>query len=59
MGRVERERELARMRHRKMKLKKLRNRYEAANSSDTKQQILAKARKLSPFVDFETQEANT
>lgn len=52
MGRVERDREIARRRTRRAKLKKLRAKYEAAQSQGEKDEIFAKARKLSPFVDL-------
>ncbi|MHC4875414.1 MAG: DUF6800 family protein [Planctomycetota bacterium] len=54
MGRVERDREIARRRTRRAKLKKLRAKYEAAQSQSEKEEIFAKARRLSPFIDFET-----
>lgn len=53
MGRVERSRELARKRKRKAQIKKLRTEYAAAKSSDSKASILEKARKMSPFIEFE------
>jgi hypothetical protein len=53
MGRVERDREIARRRTRRAKLKKLRAKYDAALSQGEKDEIFAKARKLSPFVVFE------
>jgi hypothetical protein len=53
MGRVERTRELARRRSRKAKLAKLRKQYAAAKSDSAKAEILAKARKRSPFVVLE------
>jgi hypothetical protein len=52
MGRVERDREIARRRTRRAKLKKLRSKYDAATNQTEKDEIFAKARKLSPFVDF-------
>jgi hypothetical protein len=52
MGRVERDREIARRRTRRAKLKKLRAKYESAQSQGEKDEIFAKARKLSPFVDL-------
>ena len=52
MGRVERDREIARKRKRREKLAKLRTAYGKANSSQ-KTEILAKARKVSAFVTFE------
>ena len=54
MGRVERDREIARRRTRRAKLKKLRAKYEAAQSQGEKDEIFAKARRLSPFIDFAT-----
>jgi hypothetical protein len=53
MGRVERDREIARRRTRRAKLKKLRAKFEAASSQDEKDAIFAKARRLSPFISFE------
>ena len=53
MGRVERDREIARRRTRRAKLKKLRAKFDAAKSQGEKDEIFAKARKLSPFVTFE------
>ena len=53
MGRVERTREIARRRKRRVQLQKLRGRYAAANSESEKAEILAKARRLSPFVTLE------
>jgi hypothetical protein len=53
MGRIERSRELARRRHRKVKIKKLRGRYAKADSRTEKLTILQKARRLSPFIDLE------
>ena len=54
MGRIERSRELARRRHRRVKVKKLRTRYAKADSRSEKLAILHKARRLSPFIDLET-----
>lgn len=54
MGRVERDREIARRRIRRAKLKKLRARYQAATTPAEKEAIFLKARKVSPFVEFET-----
>lgn len=54
MGRVERQRELARRRKRRVQLKKLRTRYAAATSESEKAELLAKARRMSPFVELET-----
>lgn len=53
MGSVERTREIRRRRSRKVKLKKLRERYAKANSGGEKAAILAKARRVSPLVTFE------
>jgi hypothetical protein len=53
MGSVERTREIRRRRTRKVKLKKLRERYAKANSGGEKAAILAKARRVSPLVVFE------
>ena len=54
MGRVERQRELARRRKRGVQLKKLRARYAAATSESEKTELLAKARRMSPFVELES-----
>jgi hypothetical protein len=59
MGRVERDRELARKRARRVKLKKLRTKYAAAKSETEKKAILEKARKISPFVEFEAAAAKS
>ena len=53
MGRVERTREIARRRTRRAKLAKLRVGYEKAGTTDEKLAIMAKVRKISPFVSFE------
>jgi len=53
MGRVERDREIARKRARKSKLKKLRTRYAKATDQASKNAILAKARRVSPFAALE------
>ena len=53
MGRIERSREIARRRKRRVQLKKLRTRYAEASSDTEKQEILAKARRMSPFVTLE------
>jgi hypothetical protein len=53
MGRVERSREIARRRKRRVQLKKLRAKHAAAGSAGEKAEILAKARKMSPFVTLE------
>ena len=53
MGRIERTREIARRRKRRVVLKKLRTQHAAATSESEKAEILAKARRLSPFVNLE------
>jgi len=53
MGRTERNRELARKRTRRAKLKKLRTKFAASKLENDKKTILAKARRVSPFVEFE------
>ncbi len=53
MGRVERTREIARRRSRLSKLIKLRAKFAASNDNSEKQEILAKARKISPFAVIE------
>ncbi|MEY3457742.1 MAG: hypothetical protein RL215_899 [Planctomycetota bacterium] len=53
MGRTERQREIARRRKRKVGLTKLRARFAAATSDAQKDEILAKARRMSPFVTLE------
>ncbi len=53
MGRVERTREIARRRKRRVQLKKLRGRFAAAGSESEKAEITAKARRLSPFINLE------
>lgn len=53
MGRVERTREIARRRTRRVQLKKMRVKYAAATSASEKAEILAKARRMSPFVELE------
>lgn len=55
MGSVERTRELRRRRSRKVKLKKLRARFQAATSEADKATINAKAQRVSPLVDFFTE----
>ena len=59
MGSVERDREIRRRRHRRAKLKKLRAKYASAGTSQEKSLILAKARRVSPFVEFETEPAQS
>ncbi len=53
MGRVERDREIARRRTRRTKLQKLRKKFAKADNKGQKDEILAKARRLSPFIEFE------
>jgi hypothetical protein len=53
MGRIERTREIARRRTRRSKLKKLRKSYTKANGQREKEEILEKARKISPFANLE------
>ena len=53
MGRIERTREIARRRKRGVQLKKLRVRFAAATSESEKLEIIAKTRRLSPFVNLE------
>ncbi|MEP3482385.1 MAG: DUF6800 family protein [Fuerstiella sp.] len=53
MGRVERDREIARRRKRRVQLKKLRTKYAAATSEAEKVELLAKARRMSPFIELE------
>ena len=57
MVRVEREREIAQRRSRKAKLKKLRAKFVATDDRSAKAAVLAKARKISPFIDFEAEAA--
>ena len=53
MGRIERKRELARQRARKVKLKKLRARFAAATNEEEKNAIREKAFRVSPFAVLE------
>jgi hypothetical protein len=53
MGRTERQREIARRRKRKVGLTKLREKFAACRNEGEKAEILAKARRMSPFVQFE------
>lgn len=53
MGRVERQREIARRRSRRVKLKKLRTRFSAAKTETDKSAIRTKVQRLSPFVVLE------
>ncbi len=52
MGRIERQRELARRRTRRVKVKKLRAKYAAATDQGTKELIIQKMRRVSPLVDL-------
>lgn len=56
MGRVERDREIARRRTRRAKLKKLRVKYRNATGESEKAEIIAKVRKISPLVDLAAEE---
>jgi hypothetical protein len=53
MGRVERDREIARRRSRRSKLKKLKLRYAKATDQASKNAIVEKVRRLSPFAVLE------
>jgi hypothetical protein len=53
MGRVERGREIARRRARRIKLGKLRLKYAKATSRADKELIVGKVRKVSPFAVLE------
>lgn len=57
MPRIERDRELARRRHRHQKLKKLVLKFAKATNQADKQTIAAKVRRLSPFFDLEARAA--
>jgi hypothetical protein len=52
MPRIERDRELAKRRQRKVKLDKLITRFALASSSADKEVIAAKVRRISPFYDI-------
>jgi len=52
MGRIERSRELARRRSRRVKLKKLREKLAVAKTDTEKQALVAKARRISPLVEI-------
>lgn len=56
MPRIERDRELSRKRARKIKLRKFRAKYAAAKNETEKQEILEKARRISPFIVLENEE---
>ncbi|MFM7831331.1 MAG: DUF6800 family protein [Planctomycetaceae bacterium] len=53
MGRTERQREIARRRKRKTGLAKVRQRFAASKNEGEKAQLLAKARRMSPFIELE------
>lgn len=53
MGRVERSREIARRRTRRVKLQKLRAQFAAAKSDSTKAEIMEKVRKISPLASMD------
>ncbi|MDX1970330.1 MAG: DUF6800 family protein [Planctomycetaceae bacterium] len=52
MPRIERDRELAKRRQRKVKLEKLVARFSLATSSADKEVLAAKVRRISPFYDI-------
>ena len=58
MGRVERDREIARRRQRRNKLQKLRKQFAAANNKSQKQAIVEKVQRISPLVDLENESAS-
>ena len=53
MGKIERSREIARRRKRRVQLQKMRVKYAAAANETEKAEILAKARRMSPFIELE------
>lgn len=53
MGRREKDRELARKRNRKVKLKKLRTRFAAAKNESEKTELREKARRISPLASLD------
>jgi hypothetical protein len=53
MGRTERQREIARRRKRKTGLAKVRARFAASKNEAEKAELLAKARRMSPFIELE------
>lgn len=57
MPRIERDRELARSRKRKVQLKKFTARYAKATSQADKEVIAAKVRRMSPFFELEARAA--
>lgn len=56
MGRVERDREIARRRSRRAKLRKLRAKYRAATNEGDKAAIQEKVRRISPLVNLAEEE---
>ncbi len=59
MGRVERDREIARRRTRRAKLRKLRVKFRAATNDADKAAIQEKVRRISPFVNLFEEEQET
>ncbi len=55
MGRIERDRELARRRKRSVQLKKFRARFAKAKSQGDKDAVIEKVFRISPFVDLEAE----
>jgi len=53
MGRIERQREIARRRTRREKLKKFRSQFAAAKTESERAEIRVKVQKLSPFAVLE------
>ncbi len=53
MGRIERQREIARRRARRVKLKKLRGKFSAAKNEADRAAIRTKVQRLSPFAVLE------
>ncbi len=53
MGRIERQREIARRRARRAKLKKLRGRFAAAKTEAEKAEVRTRVQRLSPFTVLE------
>ncbi len=53
MGRTERQREIARRRKRKVGLAKVRARHAASKNEAEKVALLAKARRMSPFITLD------
>jgi hypothetical protein len=53
MGRIERQRELARRRKRKVQIKKFRSRFASAKTQGEKDAIIEKVFRISPFVTLE------